>query len=473
MPPILARYKPENREDFELYKSELDIRNTFISKAWRYYEGKHDRQFRPDGRGVDFNVIVNITSQAIDKMVSFFSPDTPRIVIQGGEDSKGDLTTTVKSSSQLLIDAIWEDNELDTFIQDLAQSGFISGHSFVKIVDKGANNFPELNVLDPRNVSVFWNINNPKQVLYYRLTWRMSSDTSIIQDIIPNWLFGNINLIDPEDLLAGWTMIQYEVKAGKFKQQGFSTWEFPFPPIVAWKNAPSAHKVYGLSDLRHINLNDTLNFIIGNANKIIYHHAGPQTIVTGGELADGEEKKTGTSTIMEFPNPETQVFNLELRSDLKSSMQMAEDIRAAFFGQTRVVDMAQIRDNLARVTNFGVRMIHGDMLDMISARRKVYGTGISRITQIAAWLAGDKRVIDADVQVLFSDPLPVDRLTEVQALQVEAEISTLSQQTIAHDLKRDFNTEVVQTKEEEKAGLKKEPEPETEGFGNDAKPTES
>ena len=467
MPPILARYKPENREDFELYKTELDERNTVISKAWRYYEGKHDRQFRPDARGVDFNVIVNITAQAIDKMVSFFTPDTPRIVVKGGEDRLGDLTTTTKSASQLLVDALWEANELDTFIQDLAQSGFISGHSFIKIIDRGEGTFPELNLLDTRNVTIFWNINNPKQVLYYRLTWRVSPDTSIIQDIIPNWLFGNLNIIDPLDVIAGWTLIQYEVKTGKFKQQGFSNWLFPFPPIVAWKNAPSAHKVYGLSDLRHINLNDTLNFIIGNSNKIIYHHAGPQTIVTGGELAEGEEKKTGTSTIMEFPNPETKVYNLELRSDLKSSMQMAEDIRAAFFGQTRVVDMAQIRDNLARVTNFGVRMIHGDMLDMISARRKVYGSGIARITQIAAWLAGDRSLLNTEVQVLYSDPLPIDRLTEVQALAVETEISTLSQQTIALELKRDFNTEVIQTKEEEAAGLKKEPPPESGGFGNE------
>ena len=136
---------------------------------------------------------------------------------------------------------------------------------------------------------------------------------------------------------------------------------------------------------------------------------------------------------------------------------MSKDIQAAFFGQTRVVDMSQIRDNLARVTNFGVRMIHGDMLDMITARRKVYGKGISRITQIAAFLAGNEGLLDEKVDVIFSDPLPVDRLSEVNALATEVEISSLSQQTIAHDLRRDFGTEIMNLEEEEAAGLKKEP----------------
>ena len=457
MPQILARYAPENREDFELYKTELDDRNKVMSKAWRYYEGDHDKFFTPDGRGVDFNVTVNITSQAVDKMVAFFAPETPRIVVQDGEDRVGLLTEVSKSGTQLLIDAIWETNDKDEFIQDLAQSGFISGHSFVKITNP-SQGLPKFNIIDPRNVTIFWNINNAKQVLYYRLTWKVSDDTSIIQDIVPNWLFANQNLIDPVDVLAGWTLIQYEVKTGKFKQIGMSEWDFPFSPIVAWKNSPYAHKVYGLSDLRHLNLNDTLNFIKGNTNKILYHHGGPQTIVTGAALDDMEKKKSGVSTIMEFPDPNTKVFNLELKSDLKSSQGIADDIRAAFFGQTRVVDMAQIRDNLARVTNFGVRMIHGDMMDMITTRRKVYGKGISRMTQIAAFLANDVGALNKNIDVIFSDPLPVDRLSEVSALATEAEISTLSQQTIAHDLKRDFGTEVTNLEEEEAAGLTKEPE---------------
>ncbi len=456
MPKILARYAPENREDFELYKSELTDRDEVISKAWRYYEGDHDKFFVPDSRGVDFNVTVNITSQAIDKMVSFFAPETPRIVVQGGEDRLGSLTTVTKSASQLLVDTLWEENDEDEFIQDLAQSGFISGHSFVKVTNPN-DGLPKFNILDPRNVTIFWNINNQKQILYYRLTWKVSTDTSIIQDIIPNWLFANDNLVDPPDVLAGWTLIQYEVKTGKFKQIGISDWLFPFSPIVAWKNSPSAHKVYGLSDLRHLNLNDTLNFIKGNTNKILYHHGGPQTIVTGAALDDAEKKKSGVSTIMEFPDPNTKVYNLELKSDLKSSLEMSKDIQAAFFGQTRVVDMSQIRDNLARVTNFGVRMIHGDMLDMITARRKVYGKGISRITQIAAFLAGNEGLLDEKVDVIFSDPLPVDRLSEVNALATEVEISSLSQQTIAHDLRRDFGTEIMNLEEEEAAGLKKEP----------------
>ncbi len=448
MPAILARYEPEDRTDFEAYKEELRNREETINRVWKYYHGKHDKFLKLDSKGVDHNVVINITSQALDKMVAFFVPETPQILIRGGNDLVGKPLELRKTLTQLLIDAIWAENEVESFILDLAQAGFVSGHSFVRIINR-EKKFPEFVLLDARNVTLFWNVNNTKQILYYRVSWKLSENTSVIQDIVPNWLFANTNLISPEPENNGWVTIQYLVTTGKkFEVQGREPWDFNFPPIVAWKNSPAAHSVYGLSDLRHTELNDTVNFIASNTNKIIYHHAGPQTIVTGGVIDDAEEKKTGPSTIVQFSDPETKVYNLELKGDLAASMAMLDVARASFFGQMRVVDMAQIGNNLARVTNFGVRLIHGDMLDMITARRNVYGKGIGLLTQIALFLLGEGQAFSQQIETVFADPLPVDRLSVVQALEGEQRISALSQQTISQDLGRNYTAEIANLTEE-------------------------
>lgn len=436
MPGITPIYDPNDKNHKALYESELAARKETIDRAWRYYEGKHDRNLAVGPKFEDYNVVINVSGQAIDKMVWFFSPDTPKIFV----DNDDRLNAAIND----LLDA----NDFSVAVRDIVQAGFVAGHTFIRLLPQEGQ-FAEMSLIDARNVTVFWNASHHKQLLYYRLTWSIDARTDVVQDIVPIWLLENKNMISPKaDYSLGWRVFQYTRKAnGKLVEDATEDWEYPFAPIVDWKNNPSAHEYYGLSDLRHIALNDTLNFVAGNMNKIIFHHGGPQTVITGGQVSDVDILNVGHGRILQFTDPNVKVFNLEMKGDLEHSLRLMDVLRASFFAQMKVVDLAMIRDKLARVTNFGVRMIYSDMLDMNTAKRRVYGRGLTDLVRYALELSGID-ALDSAFMVQFADPLPDDRLTEAEALEIEQRLGVVSQQTIAEDLGRDYGKEIARKQNE-------------------------
>jgi hypothetical protein len=206
---------------------------------------------------------------------------------------------------------------------------------------------------------------------------------------------------------------------------------------------------YGMSDLRHYKVNDVVNFVATNTNRILRFHAHPKTIITG---ATGDSlSQTAVNEVWAIPDPSTDVFNLEMQSDLTASQNFLEQIRSSFFSQMRVVDMATQKDKIGQITNFGLHVLFSDMLDLIKVKHRLYGYGLKLLTRYAIYLrTGDDPGMP---NLVWADPLPVNRTEQVNAVKVEQSMGFTSDQTLAEDLGRDFYQESKKMSKEAKKRL--------------------
>lgn len=455
MPGISAEYKPNDKSVVELAAKERKSRCDVIDAAWKYYrDGGIRKPLKVRPGQPDDNIMLPFSSMAIDRLVSFFAPKPPRFKIETGEDE-----TQNKSDppEQKAIDAFLKANEFDHQIVDIALSGFLAGHNFMRLFPPdnlepmSESNTPRMALLDPRKVNVFWDVSDIQRVLWYRLTWSVTDDVYRRQDIVPTWLEKRATTADQKpDLALGWEIIEYEGKGETvdYKEVSRDHWPYQCFPIYQWKNKHAPHEFFGETDLIHADLNDSINFIASNTARIIKFHAHPKTIVTGTDSA--VLKTTTVDGIYTLPDGST-ITNLEMKvGSLSASLDMLNLLSNRFMGQMHVVDISTVKDQLGQITNFGVRMLFKDMLDVTTMKRSLYGNGLAQLIQGALVMMG---FADAPKPVdQWDDPLPSDRQAVVNAAAIEQKLGTTSTKTLAEDLGRDYDKEQAQKQTEGASG---------------------
>lgn len=428
MPGIDVQYDVNDKTSNDLGDAERVERLKMIDEAWRYYEGRHQAPLKVEPGEKDDNIILNLCQRVIDKTVEFMG--VPAKIELPDKDDNSDTVST----EQAKLNEFWKLNDLEAFLEDVEQSGSLAGHVFLKLSNDDET--PAVMLLDPRLVTAFWNVSNIKQTLFYRLQWQMGK-LLMRQDIVPNWLLaGEQRAADSAD--QGWTIIEYSKPSNRrLWTEDTRDDEWELSPIIEWKNRKQAHQWYGVSDLRDGKLNDSVNFIASNTGKIIKFHAHPHSFGTG--FTAEEVEATSVDGFVSIPNPDAKVYNVEMQSDLASSMNFLNKLENAFFATHRVIDISTIKDKLGQITNFGVRMIFSDMLDMVNSKRATYGKGIAEVSRRALLLMG---IAEAQApKVTWDDPLPINRLEQLQSAEKEAALGTASTETLATELGRNFKIE--------------------------------
>lgn len=427
MPGIMPVYKADDRTLNELCNKELVDRQTAINKAWKYYDGEQP-QFLIGGE----NLLINLSERAVDKTVEFIGiPEQAQLPKDDG---------TASSAAQDELDRLWDTYR--TLTPEIVQSGLIAGHNFLKLYfdpdEKAA-----MTLLDPKYMAVCWHTTNVRQPLFYRMVWEQGGE-KYIQDIVPDWL---LNPTEETALLVvpppaqSWMIMDYVKKgAGKMRLLREQAWDFPFAPIVDWPNKRRAHAYYGMSLLRSgvMGLNDGVNEVGSNTRKIIKHHAHPKTFVFGASL----ENESAVEGYWDDLPSEARVENMELRGDLASSMNFLNLLKSEFFASTRVLDLATVQDKLGQITNFGVRMLFSDMIEAREETTALYGAGIAEALRRMAVMDG--ATLDKPPQMIWADPIPVNRLEQLKAAETEAKLGTTSKKTLADDIGRNYETETQQ-----------------------------
>lgn len=437
--PQAATYLPDDKSQLEAGAKEMKARADAIAKAWAYYYGDQTLPLKISNVHGDQNVIMNLVGQAADDLVAMIG--VPRFDVPGGNqrepDEAGHLRVT-KSAEQQWLDDWWEAHDLAEFMGDLALSSLVAGHNFVRLFFDGDNS-PQAALLDPTIISVFWDEKNRKRVLFYRLMWE-ATDGQRRQDIVRGDL-----LVGPGEAFVPWRILEYRMakNASRWELVGDDPWEFDFPPIVDWKNAKHPHRYYGRSDVR-TRLNDSLNFSASSTAKILRHHAHPKTVVTGQQLPD--TVTNDPDRIIELTNPDAKMYNVEMQSDLKSSLDFMMMIRRAYFSEARVVDLASIADRLGQITNFGVRMIFSRMIDKVSETRHLHERGLQNLSHRLLVMAGFNV---ERANATWPEMLPIDRRELVETIEKEQGLGVLSKQTASEDLHRDYDVEAERIEEEQ------------------------
>ena len=442
--PELREY-PENNPDAldELANIERIGREAVIDANWDYYDGRQKKPLKIRKGQSDDNVIINLTRRVVDQSVSMLFSEMPTFDLPG--ESK-EITAWEERLTSL-----WAANSGEILLHDIGVAGALAGHVFVKVVpQEGDVKRPVRFILqNPRYCSVFWKPDDMQQIVCYRIAWgrRLSKEQvrqglrrerdEFRQDIInegASWRIKEWRRSDNDN----WSAVNEE------------RWPYPFAPIVDWQNLPHPEHYYGDPDLASsmllaegVNLNDGVNFVASNINRILRHHAHPKS------LGFGVQPQQIVETSVDgfwagLPN-DARVENLEMQSDLASSMAFLEFLERTFYSQHRAVDLSNVKDRVGQLTNFALRTMFKEALDKLSTKRTLYGNALSELSWRANELLGWGQ---EQPKVIWPNPLPFNDTEEMQVLVQEMSASILSRQTAAETRGHDWERELARMEAE-------------------------
>lgn len=423
-------------------RSESNLRLEVINQNWDYYQGKMRQPLKKDGTGVDDNVTFPLVQNIVDKSVAgmlgnddvgiiegivflVLSNDMPRWSRRTNAEFQETVHAVMSESNpyaaqQRYIDDTWRMNRKGELLHNIFLLLSLTGHVFIKVLPNWyEDRFARLMPLDSRAVTVFWREDDPETPLWYRYEFGVEGRRTR-QDFV-------------RDDMGGFTLYEYEEQKNRAGWQPTiegETWDWPIPPIVEWQNLPmpmSSGMYYGRDDVGVlIDLNDSVNFIASTMQRIQKHHAHPKTIVTGAEVKD---INNDISLIYAIPNDQAKVYNLEMMSEMTSSLSFLQAVERAIYAYGREVDpVALVQKFGDRLTNFAVRVIHGDTLAKRQAKWMTTEVALSRLHSGLLAL-GNFDSASTRVDTIPPDPLPTDQFQQAETLTMDVANLGLSQIT--------------------------------------------
>lgn len=467
--PAATKYVTENssseaRQLDEAFLRELRKRQKRHAAAWAYYEGDHREPLKADNTGTDDNLVINLIESVVDKGVSSLLGTDDQGMVKGlqfevvdepGEEGFvprmfGRLRRAVSSEEpapeQDYLDALWAANQQNILLADAFLSAAVTGHGFVKIVPDGkegesGETLPRLVNLNPDNVTVFWADDDVERVLWYRIQFSKTRQ-DIVREVGEDgadsgqWLVYNYTRQTDH---ADWDLIGGEVR-----------WPHSWPPVVDWKNRSNPRGYYGRSDVGTLGrLNDGLNFVASNTQRILKHHAHPKTIVVG--VGAEQLERTAVDSLWAIGSAsrdKVEVKNLEMASDLGSSLNFVTLIWRAIFDLGRELNPGTVADKLGDITNFGLRVLFSDSLAKSGMKRMLTGDALTRLNRRLLELAN----LNAKVKlnIIWPDPLPGDPLAMANALKVMSELGLSNETALeraGYDAEQEQQRQAVQRRE--------------------------
>lgn len=407
----------------EAHTAEAGERNAAIERHWRYYNGNHDLPLKAQKDGYNDNVIVNHVEALADRLTAFMVGDGIRFDVGGDDDAQNDTNLA----------EIWQANSGETLLETFALAGELEGHIAAR-VEPGPL-APKVTRIKGKHFAAFWNPFDVQDVLWYRLQHVTNAGGRRI-DYVKGRREGDSYDID--HAADGWLEVSYKTD-GKSKKTPFGSqteWQLntvqPLDvcPVVDWQNIVNPNGYYGKPGITGaIKLNDALNFILSNMQRIIKHHASPKTVGLGFNAGELIGTEVGGFFTVNKPRGEIDVFNLEMQSDLQSSMRLSEIITAGLWQSGGMVDPQTMKDRIGQLTNFGLRVLFSDAIKRTDKKRNLYAEGLQKINDRIFMLLGQA---PQPVQVVWPDVLPEDDQLVASVLLQELERKVISVQTYRH-----------------------------------------
>ena len=377
-----------------------------------YRRGNHKAPIK----SADDAIVVNFIGLLVDRSVAMLFGKEPEFDLPGESDS----------AEQLYIDEVWRANRKMQLLKRAAVYGAETGTCYVKILPDGAVNrdgklVPRLVVLDPSTVTMDALPEDIDTIIRYTIAYTITDPVTGKDKTIKQ--------VTEHDVETGyWTITDsVSVNGARWEVTNQQVWEYDFAPIVHWHNLPDVGSVYGRPDITAdlIDLQDKINFVSSNTAKIIKYHAYPKTWARGfqnsGKIAWGVDEMVTTA------DPNALIQNLEMQSDLSSSLAFIRYLRQALFDVGRTVDIESMADKLGNLTNFGLRVLYQDALSKLEEKRGLYGEGIIEINHRLLELAGAPDTDGGEVK--WKDLLPTNESELSQAIKTDLELGLVSKQT--------------------------------------------
>jgi hypothetical protein len=126
--------------------------------------------------------------------------------------------------------------------------------------------------------------------------------------------------------------------------------------------------------------------------------------------------------------PGAKVYNVEMQSDLASSMGYMLAMRQALFDITRTVDISSMNDKLGALTNFGLRVLYQDALAKNESKKQLYGDALLELNRRILLLAN---MTPEEGHIEWPEPLPVNTQEEIAGLTFDLQNGLVSNETVS------------------------------------------
>lgn len=392
-----------------------------IRRRWQYYHGQHPKPLKVKPGEPDDNVTVNFARVIVDKGVSFLF----------GQGVRVELDETMETDAEEWLDGCWRQNRFQTFLQKLALNGAIAGHAFVKIVVDPALEYPRLIVLDPATVSVTVDPNDLDRVVRYKIQYSAVDPATGKPTVFRQ-------VIEPSN--AVWKVVDQRsgMESPSWETVSETVWPYAWPPIVDCQNLPCPNEYWGISDLEDdlLRLNTSVNFLLSNLLRIIRFHAHPRT---WGRGFTANQLTFGVDETIVFPSPEAELRNLEMQSDLASSIQLFRYLRESLHEIGRVPEVATGKlENAGSLSGVALQILYQPLLEKTETKRHTYGDLLVDLCRRLLEVGGFGTKVKPTLH--WPELIPGDPEVEAKTLLVWSQLG-VSQDTILRRLGLDPETE--------------------------------
>lgn len=445
---ILDTTLQEFKDLEQIYVKEQTARNEETARHWAYYDGHHKPHLAAQKDDHDDNIIINNIEIIAEKLAGFLIGDGVTFDA-GGDDEPGEADEAIEE--------LWEVNRGEILQNNLALAGCVEGHLAVLLTPQTDDNgnmvdgLPRLTRIKQKHFAAFWDPFDMRRVLWYRL-----QSGSLRRDYVRGLISEDDRTADHDNVPA-WSVVEWRSKTDPvkvafgrsgidWKLQSVTPWMFPWPPLVDWQNLPNVNDYYGKSDLSSpIHLNDALNFVISNLNRIVKHYADPKTIGIGFKATDMVPTQVGG--FYTVPNEKANIYNLEMKSDGALARWLAEIVSGALWQSGGVVDPQTMKDQIGALTNFGLKILFTDAIRKVDKKRLLFGEALEAINKYSLELAGVE--VPDTVTTIWPDVLPEDEKEEAETLGMDLDRQAISLQTYRERRGYDNKTEEGRRAEEQ------------------------
>jgi len=376
-------------------------------------------------------VRLNLTKLIIDEGAAFLFGGDVAFELQEGQ-------TTPEEEA---LAAIWDANRKMTFLNDLAITGGICGQVFVKTLPEGegeAQNVRLVNV-QPEYVEVRYEPQNIDNVWLYSISWE-----ELAKDNKP--LFRRQDIERDEN--GRWTVKNFVARKGNVWKPDPDNpdvvWAYDWPPIITCQNLLAPGSFYGYSDLEGLGLQDSINYVASKIQRILRYHMHPKTI--GKNFAPGDVK-IGVDDTMILPDADSDLWNLEMQSDLAGGQAFLDRLINWFMGIARHprVDPAII--NVGALSGFALRVLYTPLLQKTAVKKLTYGDMLVELNRRLLEMTGHGD--DHIVTIHWPDPLPKDErmATEADKFELDYQVASLETVRTRRGLKHETEQERIQAQE--------------------------
>lgn len=391
---------------------------------WNYYNGNFKKwlipKILPNGHTVDDNVRVALSRKIVNKGNNFLF----------GKPLQWQLDST---TAETALANIWGNQETQTaFLAELGINGAVNGTGYIQIVAKPDNTI-KLKNLDPNWVFTTPDPNDTDLAIKYDLRFTVGDDLYRIMHELNDagkWIYYKQKYdINRKE----WVLVERPV-----------TWLFDWPFIVHLKNLPNPNSFYGASDLEDADINDTINLVASNVNRIIRIFAHP---IVWGYGFGSNAINVDSSKVITATAESAKLEALELARDLSSPQEYLKFLRSIYSEVTNVPESDPERLKIGASSGFALEVLFNDLMLKTGIKRSFYGKALIELNRRLLEMSGLGN--DNITTLHWPNPLPVDKVSETTSDQFELASGLVSKRTLSTKRGYDFDQELEYMSQEQ------------------------